>query len=186
MNIAEVKKNAEQKMNKSVESLKADLAKVRTGRAHTGILDHIQVDYYGSPTQISQVANVTLIDARTISVQPWEKKMISVIEKAIRDSDLGLNPSSVGDIIRVPTPPLTEERRKEYVKLAKGKAEDGKVAVRNIRRKAKESLDKAIKDGEMGEDEGDRLLKELDKITKQTTDELDTLLEAKQKEIMEV
>ena len=117
MNIAEVKKNAEQKMNKSVESLKADLAKVRTGRAHTGILDHIQVDYYGSPTQISQVANVTLIDARTISVQPWEKKMVSVIEKAIRDSDLGLNPSSVGDIIRVPTPPLTEERRKEMVKL---------------------------------------------------------------------
>ena len=153
MNIAEVKKNAEQKMNKSVESLKADLAKVRTGRAHTGILDHIQVDYYGSPTQISQVANVTLIDARTISVQPWEKKMVSVIEKAIRDSDLGLNPSSVGDIIRVPTPPLTEERRKEMVKLVKTEGEDAKVAVRNIRRDANESLKKMVKDKECSEDD---------------------------------
>ena len=146
MSIADIKKNAEQKMNKSVESLKADLAKVRTGRAHTGILDHIQVDYYGTPTQINQVANVTLIDARTISVQPWEKKMVNVIEKAIRDSDLGLNPSSVGDIIRVPTPPLTEERRKEMVKLVKTEGEDAKVAVRNIRRDANESLKKMVKD----------------------------------------
>ena len=140
-------------MNKSVESLKADLAKVRTGRAHTGILDHIQVDYYGTPTQINQVANVTLIDARTISVQPWEKKMVNVIEKAIRDSDLGLNPSSVGDIIRVPTPPLTEERRKEMVKLVKTEGEDAKVAVRNIRRDANESLKKMVKEKECSDDD---------------------------------
>ena len=124
MSIADVKKSAEQKMNKSIESLKADLAKVRTGRAHTGILDHIEVDYYGTPTRINQLANITLLDARTISVQPWEKKLVSTIEKAIRDSDLGLNPSSMGDIIRVPTPALTEERRKEMVKLVRTERED--------------------------------------------------------------
>ena len=117
MTIADVKKNTEQRMLKSIETLRADLAKVRTGRAHTGILDHIQVDYYGNPTLLTQVANVTLIDARTIGVQPWEKKMLTVIEKVIRESDLGLNPASQGDLIRVPTPPLTEERRKEMVKL---------------------------------------------------------------------
>ena len=117
MTISDVKKNAQQKMNKSIDTLKADLAKVRTGRAHPGILDHVQVDYYGTPTLISQVANITLLDARTISVQPWEKKMMAAVERAIRDSDLGLNPSSQGEIIRVPTPPLTEERRKEMVKL---------------------------------------------------------------------
>ena len=146
MTVVDVKKNAEQKMHKSIETLKADLAKVRTGRAHTGILDHIQVDYYGTPTQISQVANVTLIDARTIGVQPWEKKMVSVIEKAIRESDLGLNPATQGDLIRVPTPPLTEERRKEIVKIVKGEGEDSKVAIRNIRRDANEALKKLLKD----------------------------------------
>ena len=123
MNISEVKKNAETKMSKSVDSLKADLAKVRTGRANPGILDHVQVEYYGNPTPINQVANISLIDGRTISVQPWEKKMVNAVEKAIRDSDLGLNPSSVGDIIRVPMPPLTEERRKEMVKLVKTEGE---------------------------------------------------------------
>ena len=181
MNIAEVKKNAEQKMNKSVESLKADLAKVRTGRAHTGILDH-----YGSPTQISQVANVTLIDARTISVQPWEKKMVSVIEKAIRDSDLGLNPSSVGDIIRVPTPPLTEERRKEMVKLVKTEGEDAKVAVRNIRRDANESLKKMVKDKECSEDDERRAQDDIQKLTDRFVQQIDKLLTEKEKEVMTV
>jgi ribosome recycling factor len=142
MSVADVKKNSDQRMQKSIETLKADLSKVRTGRAHTGILDHVMVDYYGSPTNITQVANVTLIDARTIGVQPWEKKMLSTIEKAIRDSDLGLNPSSQGDMIRVPTPPLTEERRKEMVKLVKTEGEGAKIAIRNIRRDANESLKK--------------------------------------------
>ena len=186
MNIAEVKKNAEQKMNKSVDSLKADLAKVRTGRAHTGILDHIQVDYYGSPTQISQVANVTLLDARTISVQPWEKKMVNVIEKAIRDSDLGLNPSSVGDIIRVPTPPLTEERRKEMVKLVKTEGEDAKVAVRNIRRDANEALKKMVKDKACSEDEERRTQDDIQKLTDRFVQQIDKLLAEKEKEVMTV
>jgi ribosome recycling factor len=127
-------------MQKSIETLKSDLSKVRTGRAHTGILDHVMVDYYGAPTNITQVANVTLIDARTIGVQAWEKKMITTIEKAIRDADLGLNPSTQGDMIRVPTPPLTEERRKEMVKLVKTEGEDAKIAIRNIRRDANDSL----------------------------------------------
>ena len=140
MTVADVKKNTEQKMQKSIDTLKADLAKVRTGRAHAGILDHVQVDYYGTPTHISQVANITLLDARTIGVQPWEKKMIATVEKAIRESDLGLNPSTQGDLIRVPTPALTEERRKEMVKLCKSEAEDAKIAVRNIRRDANEAL----------------------------------------------
>lgn len=146
MSLADVKKNTQERMTKSLETLKADLAKVRTGRAHTGILDHVMVDYYGSPTALTQVANVTLIDARTIGVQPYEKKMASTVEKAIRDADLGLNPSAQGDMIRVPTPPLTEERRKEMVKLVKSEAEDAKIAVRNIRRDANESLKKLVKE----------------------------------------
>ena len=186
MSIADIKKNAEQKMNKSVESLKADLAKVRTGRAHTGILDHIQVDYYGTPTQINQVANVTLIDARTISVQPWEKKMVNVIEKAIRDSDLGLNPSSVGDIIRVPTPPLTEERRKEMVKLVKTEGEDAMVAVRNIRRDANESLKKMVKEKECSDDDERRAQDDIQKLTDKFVQQIDKLLIEKEKEVMTV
>ena len=146
MSLADVKKSTTERMGKSIETLKADLAKVRTGRAHTGILDHIQVDYYGAATALTQIANVTLIDARTIGVQPWEKKMITTVEKAIRDSDLGLNPSTQGDMIRVPTPPLTEERRKEMVKLVKGEAEDAKIAIRNIRRDANEQVKKLVKD----------------------------------------
>ena len=140
MSVADVKKNAEQKMQKSIEALKTDLAKIRTGRAHTGLLDHVQVDYYGSMVPISQVANVTLVDARTIGVQPWEKKMVQAVEKAIREADLGLNPATMGDIIRVPTPALTEERRKELTKVVKGEGEDAKVAVRNLRRDANEQL----------------------------------------------
>ena len=146
MSLADVKKNAQDRMVKSIETLRADLAKVRTGRAHTGILDHVMVEYYGSPTALTQVANVTLMDARTIGVQPFEKKMAATIEKAIRDADLGLNPSSQGDIIRVPTPALTEERRKEMVKLVKSEAEDAKIAIRNIRRDANESLKKLVKE----------------------------------------
>ncbi|MEY3719531.1 MAG: hypothetical protein RL618_50, partial [Pseudomonadota bacterium] len=165
MTPAEVKKNTEQKMQKSIETLKTDLAKVRTGRAHVGILDHVMVDYYGTPTQISQVANLTLLDARTIGVQPWEKKMIAAVEKAIRESDLGLNPATVGDVIRVPTPALTEERRKEMVKLVRSEAEDAKIAIRNIRRDANESLKKLLKDKAISEDDERRTQDEVQKLT---------------------
>ena len=186
MTIADVKKNTEQKMQKSIETLKADLAKVRTGRAHTGILDHVMVDYYGSPTQITQVANVTLLDARTIGVQPWEKKMIAVIEKAIRESDLGLNPATQGDVIRVPTPPLTEERRKEMVKLVKGEGEDAKVAVRNIRRDANEGLKKLLKDKAVSEDDERRAQDDVQKLTDKFVAEIDKLMAEKEKEILTV
>lgn len=186
MSIAEVKKNAEQRMQKSIETLKADLAKVRTGRAHTGILDHIQVDYYGNPTQLTQVANVTLIDARTIGVQPWEKKMVAVVEKAIRESDLGLNPATQGDMIRVPTPPLTEERRKEMVKLVKGEAEDAKIAVRNIRRDANEALKKLVKDKTCSEDEERRAQDEVQKLTDKFVVEIDKLVAEKEKDVLTV
>ena len=186
MTIADVKKSTEQRMHKSIDTLKADLAKVRTGRAHIGILDHITVDYYGAPTHISQVANVTLIDARTIGVQPWEKKMIAVIEKAIRESDLGLNPSTQGDMIRVPTPPLTEERRKEMVKLVKGEAEDAKIAIRNIRRDANEALKKLLKDKACSEDDERRAQDDVQKLTDKSVTEVDKLVIEKEKEILTV
>lgn len=186
MSVAEVRKNTEQRMQKSLEALKVDLAKVRTGRAHVGILDHIQVDYYGSPTQLIQVANVTLIDARTIGVQPWEKKMLSVVEKAIRDSDLGLNPSSQGDLIRVPTPPLTEERRKEFVKLVKTEGEDAKIAVRNIRRDANEAFKKMLKDKECSEDDERRAQDDVQKLTDKFVAEVDKLIAEKEKELLTV
>lgn len=186
MTIADVKKNTEQKMSKSIETLRADLAKVRTGRAHTGILDHVQVDYYGSPTQLSQVANLTLIDARTIGVQPYEKKMLAVIEKAIREADLGLNPATQGDLIRVPTPPLTEERRKEMVKLVKGEAEDCKIAIRNIRRDANEVLKKLVKDKIASEDEERRGQDEIQKLTDKFVAEVDKLVIEKEKEVLTV
>lgn len=186
MSIADVKKNTEQRMQKSIETLKSDLAKVRTGRAHTGILDHIHVDYYGNPTQLTQVANVTLIDARTIGVQPWEKKMVAVIEKAIRESDLGLNPATQGDMIRVPTPALTEERRKEMVKLVKNEAEDAKIAVRNIRRDANESLKKLVKDKDCSEDEERRAQDDVQKLTDRFVVEIDKLVMDKEKEVLTV
>ncbi len=186
MSTADVKKNTEQKMQKSIETLKANLAKVRTGRAHTGILDHIMVDYYGSPTQLTQVANVTLIDARTIGVQPWEKKMVAVVEKAIRESDLGFNPSTQGDLIRVPTPALTEERRKDIVKMVKGEAEDAKVAIRNIRRDANEGLKKLVKDKAISEDDERRTQDEVQKLTDKFVVEIDKLISEKEKEIMTV
>lgn len=186
MTIADVKKSTEQRMQKSIETLKADLAKVRTGRAHAGILDHIHVDYYGNPTLLTQVANVTLIDARTIGVQPWEKKMIAVVEKAIRESDLGLNPSTQGDIIRVPTPALTEERRKEMVKLAKSEAEDAKIAIRNIRRDANEGLKKLLKDKACSEDDERRAQDEVQKLTDKFVAEIDKLVIDKEKDILTV
>jgi ribosome recycling factor len=186
MTVADVKKNTEQKMQKSIDTLKADLAKVRTGRAHAGILDHIQVDYYGTPTLINQVANVTLIDARTIGVQPWEKKMIATVEKAIRESDLGLNPSTQGDLIRVPTPALTEERRKEMVKLCKSEAEDAKIAVRNIRRDANEALKKLLKDKAISEDDERRAQDEVQKLTDKFVAEIDKLVAEKEKEVLTV
>ncbi len=186
MTVVDVKKNAEQKMQKSIETLKADLAKVRTGRAHTGILDHVMVEYYGNPTNLTQVANVTLIDARTIGVQPWEKKMIAVVEKAIRESDLGLNPSTQGDMIRVPTPPLTEERRKEMVKLVKSEAEDAKIAIRNIRRDGNEALKKLLKDKACSEDDERRAQDEVQKLTDKFVLEVDKLVVEKEKEILTV
>jgi len=186
MTVADVKKSTEQKMNKSIETLKADLAKVRTGRAHAGILDHVRVDYYGNPTQISQVANITLIDARTIGVQPWEKKMVGAIEKAIRESDLGLNPATQGDLIRVPTPPLTEERRKEMVKLVKTEAEDAKIAVRNIRRDANEGLKRLLKDKAISEDDERRAQDDVQKLTDRFVAEIDKLVAEKEKEVLTV
>jgi ribosome recycling factor len=186
MTVVDVKKTAEQKMHKSIDTLKADLAKVRTGRAHVGILDHVLVDYYGTPTQISQVANLTLLDARTIGVQPWEKKMVGVIEKAIRESDLGLNPSTQGDLIRVPTPALTEERRKEIVKVVKGEGEDAKVAIRNIRRDANEALKKLLKDKACSEDDERRAQDDVQKLTDKFVAEVDKLITEKEKELLTV
>ena len=186
MSVADVKKNAQDKMVKSIDTLKADLAKVRTGRAHTGILDHVMVDYYGSPTALPMVANLTLIDARTIGVTPYEKKMLSTIEKAIRDSDLGLNPSTFGEMVRVPTPALTEERRKEMVKLAKSEAEDAKIAVRNVRRDANEQLKRLIKDKAISEDDERRAQDEIQKLTDKSVIDIDKLVAEKEKEIMTV
>jgi ribosome recycling factor len=184
--IADIKKNVEQKMAKSLEALKADLGKIRTGRAHTGILDHVMVEYYGSPTAINQVANVTLTDARTIGVQPYEKNMIGPIEKAIRDSDLGLNPATNGDLIRVPMPMLTEERRRDLIKVVKSEGEDAKIAVRNIRRDANEQLKKLLKDKEVGEDEERRAQDDVQKLTDRFVAEIDKALQSKETDLMAV
>jgi ribosome recycling factor len=181
--IAEIKKSAEEKMKKSLETLKADLGKVRTGRAHTGLLDHIMVDYYGTPTALNGVANVTLIDARTIGVSPWEKKMASVIEKAIRDSDLGLNPATVGDIVRVPMPALTEERRRDLIKVVHKEAEAGRVAVRNIRRDANNHLKDLLKQKKVAEDEERRAQDEVQKLTDRHIAEIDKALAVKETEL---
>jgi len=184
--IADIKKNVEQKMTKSLDALRADLGKIRTGRAHTGILDHVMVDYYGSPTAVNQVANITLTDARTIGVQPYEKNMIGPIEKAIRDSDLGLNPATNGDLIRVPMPMLTEERRRDLIKVVKSEGEDAKVAVRNIRRDANEQLKKLLKDKEVGEDEERRAQDDVQKLTDRFVAEIDKALQAKEVDLMAV
>jgi ribosome recycling factor len=184
--LADIKPSLEQKMNKSIEALKNDLAKVRTGRAHPSLLDHVQVDYYGAATQLSQVANLTLIDARTIGVQPWEKNMIAVVEKAIREADLGLNPATQGDMIRVPMPALTEERRKEMVKLLKSEGEAAKISVRNHRRDANEALKKLLKDKEISEDDDRRTQDDVQKMTDKFIVEIDKLLVAKEAEVMKV
>ncbi len=186
MSIADIKKNAEQKMLKSIEAFKTELTKIRTGRAHPGILDQVQIDYYGSMVPISQVANVALLDARTISVQPWEKGMGAKIEKAIRESDLGLNPSTQGDLIRVPMPALTEERRRELTKVVKGAAEDAKVAVRNLRRDANEHAKRLLKDKEITEDEDRRSQDDVQKLTDKNIAEIDKLVQGKEAEIMAV
>lgn len=186
MGIAEIKKNTEEKMHKSIESLKLDLAKVRTGRAHTGLLDHVMVDYYGTMMAINQVANMNLVDARTISVQPWEKKMVQAVEKAIRESDLGLNPQTQGDIIRVPMPALTEERRRDLTKVVRHAGEEARIAVRNVRRDANEHARRLLKDKEIGEDEERRSLDDLQKLTDRTISEIDRLVAAKEAEIMAV
>jgi len=184
--ISDVRNSAEQKMHRSIETFTADLAKVRTGRAHTGLLDHIHVDYYGSSTPLSQVANITLADPRTIGVTPFEKKMIPVVEKAIRDSDLGLNPATSGEMIRVPMPPLTEERRKELIKVVHKEAEAAKIAVRNVRRDANEHLKKLLKDKECSEDEERRAHDDLQKLTDRFIAEIDRLLQAKEADLMAV
>ncbi|MBH9553400.1 ribosome recycling factor [Inhella gelatinilytica] len=186
MSIADIKKNAEAKMAKSIEAFKNELQKIRTGRAHPGILDQVHVEYYGSMVPISQVANVSLLDARTISVQVWEKPMAAKVEKAIRESDLGLNPSAQGELIRVPMPPLSEERRRDLVKVTKGAGEDAKVAVRNLRRDANEHAKKLLKDKAITEDEERRCLDEMQKLTDKTVAEIDKLLQAKETEILAV
>ncbi|HET7549531.1 MAG TPA: ribosome recycling factor [Usitatibacter sp.] len=186
MNIADIKKQAADKMAKSIETLKHDLAKIRTGRAHTGLIDHIRVDYYGSEVPLNQVANVTLSDARTISIQPFEKKMVQVVEKAIRDSDLGVNPATSGDVIRVPMPPLTEERRRELTKIVKHEGENAKVAVRNIRRDAINHLKDLLKKSEVGEDEEKRSQDEVQKMTDKSIADIDKLVAEKEKDVMSV
>ena len=184
--IADIKKTTEGKMQKTVETLKLDLAKVRTGRAHTGLLDHIMVDYYGSMTQLTQVANVSLMDARTITVQPWEKNMVAKVEKAIRDSDLGLNPATNGDVIRVPMPALTEERRKDLTKIVRGEAEGARVSVRNVRRDANNDLKSLVKDKEISEDDERRAQDDVQKLTDKYIAEIDKLLAEKEKDLMTV
>ena len=186
MVIAELKKNTEQRMDKSVQAFKADLAKVRTGRAHTGLLDHITVDYYGTQTPLAQVAKVVLIDARTIGVTPFEKKMIQTVERAIRDSDLGLNPATSGETVRVPMPALTEERRKELIKVVKHEAENARVAVRNLRRDAIHHLKEALKKKEVSENDERRAQDEVQKMTDRHIAAIDKLLQQKEAELMAV
>ena len=184
--LAELKKTTEQKMHKSVEAFKADLSKVRTGRAHTGLLDHIMVDYYGAPTPLNQVAKVTLLDARTIGVTPFEKKMMQPVEKAIRDSDLGLNPASMGEQVRVPMPSLTEERRKELIKVVRHEAENARVAVRNLRRDANHHLKEGLKKKEVSENDERRTQDEVQKLTDRAIAEIDRLLQQKEAELLAV
>ena len=186
MTIADIKQTAEAKMAKSIEAFKGEIQKIRTGRAHPGILDQVQVDYYGSMLPISQVANVSLQDARTITVQPWEKGMAAKIEKAIRESDLGLNPASQGDLIRVPMPALTEERRRDLTKVVRHAGEDCKVAVRNLRRDANEHLKKLLKDKAVAEDEERRAQEDVQKLTDRTINEVDRLVQGKEAEILQV
>ena len=184
--IADVKKSAEQKMKKTLETLKVDLGKIRTGRAHTGLLDHVMVDYYGTPTPVNGVANVTLLDARTIGVTPWDKKMVGTVEKAIRESDLGLNPASMGDTVRVPMPALTEERRRDLIKVVHKEAENARIAVRNIRRDANNHLKDLLKQKKGAEDEERRAQDEVQKLTDRHIAEIDKALAAKEADLIAV
>jgi len=186
MNIADIMKNAQQKMHKSLEALKADLGKVRTGRAHAGILDHVMVDYYGTPTPIPQVASVTLIDNRTIGVTPWDKKLAGVVEKAIRDSDLGLNPSTQGDLVRVPMPALTEERRRDLIKVVKHEGENARIAIRNLRRDAIHALKELLKEKEVSEDQERRAQDEVQKLTDKFIADVDQALAAKEADLLAI
>ena len=186
MSIADVKSTTEHKMQKSLEALRVDLAKVRTGRAHVGLLDHVQVEYYGSMVPVNQVANITLIDARTIGVQTWEKPMLGKVERAIRDSDLGLNPANMGELLRVPMPALTEERRKEMIKVVKNEGEGAKVAIRNLRRDANTHLKDAVKKSEISEDDERRAQDEIQKLTDKNIAEVDKMLAAKEGELMQI
>jgi ribosome recycling factor len=184
--IADIKKSAEEKMKKTIETLKNDLGKIRTGRAHTGLLDHVVVDYYGTPTPINGVANVTLLDARTLAVTPWEKKMVAAIDKAIRDSDLGLNPATMGETVRVPMPALTEERRKDLIKVVHKEGEAARVAVRNIRRDANNHLKDLLKQKKVAEDEERRAQDDVQKLTDRHIAEIDKLLAAKEADLIAV
>ena len=184
--IAELKKTAEHKMQKSLEALKNDLLKVRTGRAHIGLLDHVQVDYYGSMVPVNQVANITLVDSRTLGVQPWEKNMVQKVEKAIRDSDLGLNPATQGELIRVPMPALTEERRRDLIKVVKHEGENAKVAIRNLRRDANAHLKDALKKHEIPEDDERKAQDDVQKLTDRYVAEVDKMLAQKEAELMQV
>ena len=184
--LADVKKNTEQRMHKSLDAFKADLSKVRTGRAHAGLLDHVSVDYYGSQMPIPKVASVSLLDARTLGVSPWEKKMLGAIEKAIRESDLGLNPASQGDMVRVPMPALTEERRRDLIKVIKHEGENAKVAVRNARRDANHALKELLKSKSVSEDEERRAQEEIQKLTDKHIADIDKMIAAKEAELMAV
>ncbi|MFT0531827.1 ribosome recycling factor [Castellaniella hirudinis] len=186
MSLSDIRSSADERMGKSIESLKTNLGKIRTGRAHAGILDHIQVEYYGSPVPVSQVANVSVIDARTLSVQVWEKTMAAAVDKAIRESDLGLNPIAMGDNIRVPMPALTEERRRDLTKVVRSEGEDAKVAVRNLRRDANDALKKLLKDKEISEDDDRRAQDDIQKLTDRYVADIDKLITQKEAEIMTV
>lgn len=186
MSISDITKSAETRMGKSIENLKLNLSKIRTGRAHAGILDHVTVDYYGSQVPVGQVANVSVVDARTLNVQPWEKNMAAPIEKAIRESDLGLNPVALGDSIRVPMPPLTEERRRDLTKVVRSEGEDAKVAVRNLRRDGNDALKRLLKDKEISEDDDRRTQDVIQKMTDKYVAEIDKIVAEKEAEIMKV
>jgi len=184
--INDIKQDALTRMNKSIESFKAELLKIRTGRAHVSLLNHVTVDFYGSEVPIGQAANLTVEDARTLAVTPWDKSMVPVIEKAIMSSDLGLNPSTAGTVIRVPMPPLNEERRRELVKVVRELAENARIAVRNIRRDANNDLKSLLKDKDISEDEDHKGQDLVQQVTDQSTDEIETLLHAKESELMEI
>ena len=180
----EVKENAVARMHKSINSLKLNLSKIRTGRAHAGILDHLSVDYYGAQTLLTQLANVTVADATTLNIQPYEKNMIQAIEKVIRESDMGLNPATSGELIRIPMPALTEERRKDLIKVVKSEGENSKISIRNIRRDCNEVLKKMSKEKEISEDDEKRMQEEIQKITDQSIIEVDRLVDAKEKDLL--